>query len=155
MLEHNPHRLEDELCFAIYTAQKNYNKFYAESLQEFKLTYPQYIVMLVLWEEKRPMMIKELGQRLGLDTGTLTPLLRRMEKDEWLTRTRDEKDGRKVFIALSQKGLDQERAIKESVSTCFSHINLTQTEYVNSVKRVNEIAEALAENNKRLAKENM
>lgn len=83
MLEHKPNKLENELCFAVYTAQKFYNRFYTESLKEFKLTYPQYITLLVLWEEQRPMMIKELGERLGLDTGTLTPLLKRMEK-KWL-----------------------------------------------------------------------
>ena len=79
MLDHKPYHLEDELCFAIYSAQKSYNKFYSEALRQFGLTYPQYITMLVLWEERRPMMIKEIGKRLNLDTGTLTPLLKRLE----------------------------------------------------------------------------
>ena len=96
MKEYEPGHIENELCFAIYSAQKFYTKFYSESLKEFNLTYPQYLTLLVLWEERRPMMIKEIGARLKLDTGTLTPLLKRMEKDEWVTRTHVPEDGRKV-----------------------------------------------------------
>lgn len=83
-LEHKPDKLDDELCFAIYTTQKIYNKFYVESLKEYGLTYPQYITLLALWENNEPMMIKELGKKLNLDNGTLTPLLRRMEKEGWV-----------------------------------------------------------------------
>lgn len=154
LIDHRPDHLEDELCFAIYTAQKNYNKFYSESLRPFKLTYSQYIVLLVLWEESRTMIIKELGTRLGLDTGTLTPLLRRMENDGWLTRERDTVDGRKVFISLTAKGRLMEEKVKDSVQSCFSHMAMNEAEYVENVVKLQAIADDLAQNNARISEMN-
>ena len=103
MFEHNPNHLEDELCFSIYTAQRFYNRFYTEALKKYNLTYAQYITLLVLWESKEKMIIRDLGLRLKLDTGTLTPLLKRMEKEGWVTRTKTKADGRKVYITLTDK----------------------------------------------------
>ena len=97
MFEHNPNHLEDELCFSIYTAQRFYNRFYTEALKKYNLTYAQYITLLVLWESKEKMIIRDLGLRLKLDTGTLTPLLKRMEKEGWVTRTKTKADGRKLL----------------------------------------------------------
>lgn len=125
MKEYEPGHIENELCFAIYSAQKFYTKFYSESLKEFNLTYPQYLTLLVLWEERRPMMIKEIGARLKLDTGTLTPLLKRIEKDEWVTRTHVPEDGRKVYIELTKKGIDSEDDVKNQVKTCLDSIDMT------------------------------
>ncbi len=70
--------LDEQLCFALYTASKRYNHFYSEALAPFKLTYPQYITLLALWE-KSPMTVRELGSHVNLDSGTLTPLLKRMQ----------------------------------------------------------------------------
>ena len=95
-------------------------------MKEFKLTYPQYITLLVLWEEQRPMMIKELGERLGLDTGTLTPLLKRMEKNGWVTRERTGEDGRKVFVSLTDYSVKMEAEIKSHVQDCFENVDMTQ-----------------------------
>lgn len=150
MIDHKPYRLEDELCFAIYSAQKNYNKFYSESLKKFKLTYSQYITLLVLWEEKKPMMIKELGERLGLDTGTLTPLLKRMEKDEWVTREHIREDGRRVYITLTTKAIENEKAVKDAIQSCFSYMDMTKEEYDMNVNRLKSISNRLATNNERL-----
>lgn len=143
MMEHFPNHLEDELCFAIYSAQKYYNKFYTESLKEFCLTYPQYITLLVLWEEKKPLMIKEIGARVGLDTGTLTPLLKRMEKDEWVMRKHDIHDGRKVYVTLTQKAKDLEMPVKEKVRGCFSLIDMDLKEYNKRVDLVKEIGDKI------------
>ena len=143
MIEHTPERLEDELCFAIYSAQKNY-----------KLTYSQYITLLVLWEEKKPLMIKELGKRLGLDTGTLTPLLKRMEKDDWVKREKTNEDGRRVYISLTAKALENEQPVKQTVQSCFYNMDMTKEEYVEDVARLKEIAQTLEKNNNRLEKEN-
>lgn len=145
MMEHNPYHLEDELCFAIYSAQKYYNKFYTESLKEFKLTYPQYITLLVLWEEQRPLMIKEIGGRVGLDTGTLTPLLKRMEKDGWVNRKQDTEDGRKVFISLTDKAIELEQPVKQKVKGCFALIKMNNEEYDQRVEMVKEIGDKLKE----------
>ncbi|MCI1953458.1 MAG: MarR family transcriptional regulator [Ligilactobacillus acidipiscis] len=143
MKEYKPEHIENELCFAIYSAQKFYTKFYSESLKDFNLTYPQYLTLLVLWEEKRPMMIKEIGARLKLDTGTLTPLLKRMEKDEWVTRTHVPEDGRKVYIECTKKAIDNENVIKNQVKTCLDSIDMTYPEYQNSVETVKSIGQKI------------
>ncbi|ETA75062.1 organic hydroperoxide resistance transcriptional regulator [Ligilactobacillus equi DPC 6820] len=100
------------------------------------------------------MIIKELGTRLGLDTGTLTPLLRRMENDGWLTRERDTVDGRKVFISLTSKGRLMEEKVKDSVQSCFSHMAMNEAEYVENVVKLQAIAADLAQNNTRLSERN-
>lgn len=143
MKEYEPGHIENELCFAIYSAQKFYTKFYSESLKEFNLTYPQYLTLLALWEERRPMMIKEIGARLKLDTGTLTPLLKRMEKDEWVTRTHVPEDGRKVYIELTKKGIDSEDDVKNQVKTCLDSIDMTYPEYEDSVQTVKSIGKKI------------
>ena len=143
MKEYEPGHLENELCFAIYSAQKFYTKFYSESLRDFNLTYPQYLTLLVLWEERRPLMIKEIGTRLKLDTGTLTPLLKRMEKDEWVTRTHVPEDGRKVYIELTKKGIDSEDDVKNQVKTCLDSIDMTYPEYEDSVQTVKSIGKKI------------
>ncbi|GKS81662.1 transcriptional regulator [Ligilactobacillus pabuli] len=151
MKEYEPGHLENELCFAIYSAQKFYTKFYSESLRDFSLTYPQYLTLLVLWEEKRPLMIKEIGSRLKLDTGTLTPLLKRMEKDGWLTRTHVPEDGRKVYIELTKKGVESEAVIKNQVKTCLDTIDMSYPEYENSVQTVKSIGKKIQEVDETLA----
>lgn len=138
-LEHKPDKLDDELCFAIYTAQKIYNKFYASALKEYKLTYPQYITLLTLWENGEPMMIKEIGAKLSLDNGTLTPLLKRMEKDGWIERKHSDEDGRRVYIALSKKGKNKKYEIKGKLTSCFANVDMTSQEYKNDVSLIKSI----------------
>lgn len=150
MLNHKPEKLEDELCFSIYSAQRFYNHFYTESLRKYKLTYPQYITLLVLWEEQRPLMIKDLGRRLNLDTGTLTPLLKRMEKSGWITRNRTGEDGRKVFIDLTDHARNLEQNVKERVQNCLSNLEMDDEEYKKNVNIIREISEKLYKNNRML-----
>jgi len=96
-------RLDEQTCFALYSASHALNRAYAPLLEPLELTYPQYLVMLVLWE-RDALLVKEIGQRLLLDTGTLTPLLKRMEAAGLLSRTRDPADERQVRIALTEGG---------------------------------------------------
>lgn len=147
MLEHRPYHLEDELCFAIYSAQKSYHHFYSEALKKFDLTYSQYITLLVLWEERKPMMIKEIGDRLNLDTGTLTPLLKRLEKNGWITRTRSGIDGRRVYLELTDKAEEKEKDVKFAVSYTFRLIDMDSEEYQTSVKLLKNITQKLNELN--------
>lgn len=147
MLEHKPYHLEDELCFAIYSAQKSYNHFYSEALKEFNLTYPQYITLLVMWEERRPMMVKDIGKRLNLDTGTLTPLLKRLEMNGWVTRTRSGLDGRRVYLELTENAKNKEKDVKNAVSYSFRLIDMNSKEYETSVKLLQEITRKLNELN--------
>jgi DNA-binding MarR family transcriptional regulator len=96
-------KLEDQLCFSIYAAGHAFTRFYKPLLGPLGLTYPQYLALLTLWEEDG-LPLKTIGERLGLDSGTLTPLLRRMETAGLVTRLRDADDERLVRIHLTSKG---------------------------------------------------
>jgi len=96
-------KLEDQLCFSIYAAQHAFNRFYKPLLGPLGLTYPQYLVLLTLWEQDG-LPVHAIGERLGLDSGTLTPLLKRMQESELVTRQRDTVDERMVRIHLTARG---------------------------------------------------
>lgn len=96
-------KLEDQLCFSIYAAQHAFNRFYKPLLGPLGLTYPQYLVLLTLWEEDG-LPVRAIGERLALDSGTLTPLLRRMAEAGLVSRQRDTVDERLVRIQLTAKG---------------------------------------------------
>ena len=96
-------KLDNQLCFALYSASLAMTKLYKPLLKALGLTYPQYLAMLVLWE-RDGQMVSELGERLSLDSGTLTPLLKRMETAGWISRQRDVQDERRVFITLTPAG---------------------------------------------------
>lgn len=96
--------LDNQLCFAVYAASHAFTKAYKPLLAELGLTYPQYLVMLVLWE-KRVASVTEIGGALGLDTGTLSPLLKRLEKTGFIRRERSREDERQVAIHLTPDGL--------------------------------------------------
>ncbi|CAD7045315.1 MarR family transcriptional regulator [Pseudorhizobium halotolerans] len=100
-----PARLETQLCFAIYGAAHALTRTYKPLLEPLGLTYPQYLVMLVLWEED-DQSVRAIGDRLGLDSGTLSPLLKRLEQGGLVSRKRDSQDERLVRISLTQKGQD-------------------------------------------------
>lgn len=95
--------LDNQLCFALYSTSLAMTKLYKPLLDELGLTYPQYLVMLVLWE-RDGLMVSELGERLFLDSGTLTPLLKRLELAGLISRVRDLQDERRVHITLTPSG---------------------------------------------------
>lgn len=100
--------LDNQFCFALYAATRGVVRAYAESLKSLDLTYPQYLVMLVLWEWARDRYshptVKALGDRLDLDSGTLTPLLKRLQEKGLVTRKRVSDDEREVFVAVTAAG---------------------------------------------------
>jgi len=104
--------LGNQLCFAIYSTAHAFNRVYKPLLDRLGLTYPQYLVMLVLWQGDG-LAVKEIGERLFLDSGTLTPLLKRLEAAHLIRRTRSSEDERQVLIALTAQGL----ALKEKART--------------------------------------
>ncbi|MGQ9369365.1 MarR family winged helix-turn-helix transcriptional regulator [Azospirillum sp. ST 5-10] len=108
MNANDPLLLSNQLCFALYAAQHAMTRVYRPLLEEMGLTYPQYLVLLLLWETDG-MAVKELGERLGLDSGTLTPLLKRLEAQDVVRRSRDAADERVVRIHLTAAG----RALRE------------------------------------------
>ncbi len=95
--------LDNQLCFALYSTSLAMTKLYKPLLDELGLTYPQYLAMLVLWEKDR-LTVSELGERLSLDSGTLTPLLKRLEASGFVSRLRDVEDERRVHITLTAAG---------------------------------------------------
>ncbi len=99
----NPLALDNQICFGLYVCSKEIIRLYAPILEPLGLTYTSYITLLSLWE-KDNVTIKELGKRLFLDSGTLTPLLKKMEAQGLVTRTRSSQDERTVFIKLTEKG---------------------------------------------------
>jgi DNA-binding MarR family transcriptional regulator len=104
-------RLDQQLCFAIYSTMHAINKTYGPLLERVGLTYPQYLVMLVLWETD-DVTVKEIGEKLQLDSGTLTPLLKRIEAIGLIHRARDPKDERQVRVKLTDKGRELRAAAK-------------------------------------------
>jgi DNA-binding MarR family transcriptional regulator len=100
-------KLDQQLCFALYSASLAMTKFYKPLLHPLGLTYPQYLVMLVLWEGDG-ITVSQLGERVALDSGTLTPLLKRLEASDLVRRLRDTADERRVLLQLTPVG----RALK-------------------------------------------
>lgn len=96
-------KLDNQLCFALYSASLTMTKAYKPLLARFGLTYPQYLVLLVLWE-KDGQAVSEIGAKLYLDSGTLTPLLKRLEALEFIRRDRDPADERRVVVSLTTGG---------------------------------------------------
>ncbi len=113
-------KLENQLCFPLYATAKEVVRRYGPFLAELDITYTQYIALMVLWEQNG-ISVKALGERLFLDSGTLTPLLKKMEGRGLLTRTRDRTDERSVRVTLTEAGFAlRERAltVPERLFTC-------------------------------------
>jgi DNA-binding MarR family transcriptional regulator len=119
--------LDNQLCFKFYALSRQMTAIYRPLLEKLGITYPQYLVMLVLWED-REISVKDLGARLYLDSGTLTPLLQRLEQKGFVIRRRDPADERSVLISLTQAGETLKQAaveIPEMLGKCLS-LNLEQ-----------------------------
>lgn len=110
--------LDDRLCLALYTASRSMTARYRLALEEFGLTYPQYLVMALLWEEPS-VPVGRIGERLSLESSTLSPLLKRLESMDLISRTRDRSDERLVIIGLTRAGRRmQERASGVTLDIC-------------------------------------
>lgn len=108
----DPLSLDNQFCFALYSASLAMTKTYKPFLDKLGLTYPQYLVMLVLWQQDG-VLVKAIGEKLFLDSGTLTPLLKRLEASTLIERKRDEADERQVRITLTREG----RALKKKAQS--------------------------------------
>lgn len=113
-------KLENQLCFPLYACSKEIIRRYKPFLDPLDLTYTQFIVLMVLWE-KQTLSVKELGEYLYLDSGTLTPLLKKLETKGYVTRTRSEKDERCMCISLTERGMalrEEAQQIPAQVDSC-------------------------------------
>lgn len=103
-------KLDNQLCFRLYTASRLITQVYHPLLAQHGLTYPQYLVLLVLWE-KDTQPVNDIARRLLLETNTVTPLLQRMEKEGILTRTRGKKDARQMIVSLTREGKELQKTL--------------------------------------------
>lgn len=131
-------KIENQLCFPLYVASKEVIRKYKPILDQFDLTYTQYIAMMVIWEEKQ-IKVTELGNRLYLDTGTISPLIRKLKDKQYITITRDINDERVQIINLTEQGAKlREQAVQIPSEMMKSNcINLSKEEAIE-LKRLLE-----------------
>jgi len=137
-------KLENQLCFPLYACSKEIIKKYKPFLDPLGLTYTQYITMMALWEESN-VTVKALGERLYLDSGTLTPLLKKMETQGLVLRERSPQDERNVYITLTDKGValkETALSVPSQIGSCFS---LSKEDAVQLQKTLRIILEQLVD----------
>lgn len=133
--------LEKQICFPLYAASRLTIQFYEPFLKELNLTYPQYLVLLVLWESNHQ-TVNEIGNRLVLESNTLTPLLKRMADKKLLTKGRSSSDERKVIISLTKEGQalrEQAVTIPEKIAQSLVTDELSQEEvgqFISTLKKL-------------------
>ena len=131
---HEQLKLSNQLCFRLYTVTRLITQAYRPLLDPLGLTYPQYLVMMVLWEQDNQ-TVGDIGRRLMLDTNTLTPMLQRMEREGMLVRTHGISDGRQTLVSLTKKGIHLEEKAKD-IPACMSqnwHGDTLSNDQLNSM----------------------
>ncbi|MBB5763957.1 MarR family transcriptional regulator [Methylorubrum rhodesianum] len=139
----DPLLLDNQLCYALYAAAHRMTKSYRPMLERMGLTYPQYLVLLVLWENDG-ITVSEIGRRLRLDSGTLTPVLKRLESSGLLNRSRRQSDEREVEIALTDQGRalrSEAVAVRQSV---MCQLNMSEPEIQAMRADLNALIENLS-----------
>jgi MarR family transcriptional regulator, organic hydroperoxide resistance regulator len=134
--------LDEQLCFAVYSAAHAFTAAYKPALEPLGLTYPQYLVLMVLWE-RDGQSVKEVGQKLFLDSGTLTPLLKRLEAAGFVRRQRDKADERVVRIFLTDQGRDVRKTGAEARAAVVCALGGQESEIQELRAAVNKIREQL------------
>lgn len=143
---HTELRLDNQICFRLYTAARLITQAYTPMLSELGITYPQYLVLMVLWE-KDAILVNDIARRLLLETNTVTPLLQRMERQGLVIRERGEQDRRQQFVSLTEKGKAMEeqayalipRGMGERLSAC----PLKMEDYVGLAQQLDTIIDSL------------
>ena len=131
---HEQLKLSNQMCFRLYTVTRLITQAYRPLLDPLGLTYPQYLVMMVLWEQDNQ-TVGDIGRRLMLDTNTLTPMLQRMEREGLLVRTHGISDGRQTLVSLTKKGIHLEEKAKD-IPACMSqnwHGDTMSNDQLNSM----------------------
>lgn len=131
-------KLDNQLCFPLYAVSKEIVRRYTPFLNEIDLTYTQYIVMMVMWEDKE-VSVKDLGKRLFLDSGTLTPLLKNLEKKGLVNRERSKADERFLVVSITEKGMElREKAINipAKIGGCISIAEEDAVQLFTIVKKI-------------------
>ena len=131
-------KLDNQLCFRLYAASKEIIRQYSPLLDELDLTYTQYITLLVLWE-KDQISVKELGNKLYLDSGTLTPLLKQLETKGYVARTRNNLDERNLIISITKKGIELKKEAVKIPSEIVKCVKLNPDEAKNLYEILHKI----------------
>ncbi|MCQ6535604.1 MarR family winged helix-turn-helix transcriptional regulator [Bacillus mycoides] len=147
-MKENPLHLDNQLCFSIYACSREVTRFYRPYLEKMGITYPQYITLLVLWEQDG-LTVKEIGERLFLDSGTLTPMLKRMESLKLVQRVRSKEDERKVCIELTKQGKDLKGIACSLPTTMATNLGITEQEYHSLLIQLNTLIETMKKINDR------
>ena len=153
-MNYEPLKLENQVCFRLYTAARLTMGAYHPYLDPLGLTYPQYLVLLVLWEEdKQP--VNDIAHKLLLETNTVTPLLQRMEKAGLVKRTKGKEDSRQRIVSLTTKGIDlrkQAKHIPECLSADIIKNEGSAEEIIQMIPTLDKLIEGLKQNNQLLNK---
>ena len=139
-------KLENQLCFPLYACAKEIVRRYKPHLDKLDLTYTQYIAMMVLWEMKT-MTVKELGEKLYLDSGTLTPVLKKLESKGYITRERSEKDERNLIVTITGEGEELKKQAVSIPSKMSSCARLTSEEAATLYGLLYKLLGSMDENN--------
>ena len=143
MSNHDNLLLDNQLCFALYSATNAITRVYRQLLDEHELTYPQYLVLLVLWE-KDGIAVRDLMQRLKLDSGTLSPILKRLERAGLVNKQRNDIDERIVRISLTDKSRQLKPMIAEVQKQVACQTGLENKEFFALLQQLNQLADALS-----------
>ena len=143
MKTNNP--LSERLCYSIYSTQKLVNKYYQYALAPYHLTYTQFIVLETLWEEEK-LSLNEIGQRVGLESNTLAPLLKRLEDKKLIIRRRLTADKRQLTIRLSANGKRLHNQLEEHLKTCFASVEGFNFEQAKEIIALNNQLKQTIEN---------
>lgn len=135
-------RLDRQLCFVLYAASNRITRLYRPLLEPLGLTYPQYLTMLVLWE-RTPRTVGELGQMLDLDSGTLTPLLKRLESAGFVRRHRDPADERRVLVELTEQGRDLRLRAANVPASLLCQVDMPVQEVADLRERIKHLISAI------------
>lgn len=137
-------KLDNQICFQLYATTREMTKRYRPLLEELNVTYPQYLVLLVLWETDR-ISVKALGKRLFLDSGTLTPMLKRMEEHGLIQRTRSKEDERVVEVVLTEQGKQAEKQAEQIPLQFIEQTNLNEEEVIQLKQTLSKMLAQLDE----------
>lgn len=151
MKEFDGLKLDNQLCFPLYACSREIIKKYKPYLDKLDLTYTQYIVIMVLWEQEK-INVRELGKKLFLDSGTLTPLLKKLENKGYIERNRSTSDERNLIISITDKGRnlkDKAKNIPEKISNC---IEISSDDAINLYKILNKILNNINKNKQSFTK---
>ncbi|MDN6626513.1 MAG: MarR family transcriptional regulator [Pisciglobus halotolerans] len=142
--------LEDQLCFEVYKASNGFSKLYRRALKSFELTFPQYLVLLALWESDR-VYVKEISSRLGMTIGTINPILNRMVSQGWVEKAPSSKDKRAIVVSLTKKAYQEKTGISQGILKEISTCNLTDIDgelFLKNAKKLNKEFERLEKEDK-------